>query len=198
MSMKHTEFMRLTQGTKSLTEYLHAFNNLARYATKFVDTDAKKIASFKRGLSPKLMKMLANSNCATFNEFISDALTQQNQNNIYSASKRRKRAYEACASRTKALVAARPQYRPPTSVIRYKPPQKKVGQAKIRFHKAFLLPCPKALPDREAQVFRRATCPARTATSLVIGQGIALIPRRITIRGREIQTLVRVRFTTPT
>jgi hypothetical protein len=66
MAMKHTEFMRLTHGTKSFTEYLRAFNNLARYATKFVDTDAKKFASFKRGLSPKLMKTLANSKCATF------------------------------------------------------------------------------------------------------------------------------------
>ena len=67
--------MKLTQGTKSLTEYLHAFNNLSRYATEFVDTDAKKIASFKRGLSPKLMKTLANSKCATFNEFVNHALT---------------------------------------------------------------------------------------------------------------------------
>ena len=75
MSMKHIEFMRLTQSTKSLTEYLHAFNNLSRYATEFVDTDAKNIASFKRGLSSKLMKTLANSKCATFNEFVSDALT---------------------------------------------------------------------------------------------------------------------------
>jgi hypothetical protein len=35
-------------------EYLQAFNNLARYAMEFVDIDAKKIASFKRGLGPKL------------------------------------------------------------------------------------------------------------------------------------------------
>ena len=75
MSMKHTKFMRIT---KILTEYLHAFNNLPRYATEFVDTNAKKIASFKRGLSLKLMKTLAHSKCATFNEFVSDALTQDN------------------------------------------------------------------------------------------------------------------------
>ena len=50
--------MKLTQGNKSLNEYLQTFNNLARYATKFVDTDAKKIASFKWGLSPKLMKTM--------------------------------------------------------------------------------------------------------------------------------------------
>ena len=98
MSMKHTEFMRLTKGTKSLTEYMHAFNNLSRYATEFVDIDAKNIASFKRGLSPKLMKTLANSKCATFNEFVSAALTRENQNNIYSASKSHKRAYEVGAS----------------------------------------------------------------------------------------------------
>jgi hypothetical protein len=73
--MKHTEFMKLVQGTKSLTEYLHAFNNLARYALEFIDTDAKKIASFKRVLSPKLMKTLGNNKSVTFNKFVSDALT---------------------------------------------------------------------------------------------------------------------------
>jgi hypothetical protein len=75
MAMKHTEFMKLVQGTKSLTEYLHAFNNLARYALEFIDTDAKKIASFKRVLSPKLMKTLGNNKSVTFNKFVSDALT---------------------------------------------------------------------------------------------------------------------------
>jgi hypothetical protein len=61
MAMKHTKFMKLTQGNKSLTEYLQAFNNLVRYATEFIDTNAKKIASFKRGLSPKLMKNMGTS-----------------------------------------------------------------------------------------------------------------------------------------
>jgi hypothetical protein len=98
MAMKHTEFMRLTQGNKSLTEYLQAFNNLARYATEFVDTDAKKIASFKRGLNPKLMKTRGTNKCAIFNEFISDALTLENNNSIYAASKSRKRAFVAGAS----------------------------------------------------------------------------------------------------
>jgi hypothetical protein len=81
MAIKHTEFMKLTQGNKSLNEHLQAFNNLARYAPEFVDTDTKKIASFKRGLSPKLMKSMGNK-CTTFNEFISDALTQES-NDIF-------------------------------------------------------------------------------------------------------------------
>jgi len=72
-NIKHTEFMNLTQGTKSLTVYLLAFNNLSRYATKFVDTEAKKLASFKRGLGPKLSKNMAGNKSTTFNEFVSDA-----------------------------------------------------------------------------------------------------------------------------
>jgi hypothetical protein len=63
-----------------------------------VDTNAKKIASFKRGLCPKLMKSMGNSKCATFNEFISDTLTQENNNVVYATSKSRKRAYDAGAS----------------------------------------------------------------------------------------------------
>ena len=43
MHMKAAEFMRLTQGMKTLTEYMHAFNNLSRYALGFVDTKEKKI-----------------------------------------------------------------------------------------------------------------------------------------------------------
>ena len=71
MRIKAVEFMRLTQGTKTLTEYMHAFNNLSCYAPGFVDTKEKKIESFKRGLGTKLMKTMANSRCDTYNEFVS-------------------------------------------------------------------------------------------------------------------------------
>ena len=77
---------------------MHAFNNLSRYALGFVDIEEKKIKSFKRGLSTKLMKTMANSKCTTYNEFISDALTQENHNNLHAAAKDRKRATEASAS----------------------------------------------------------------------------------------------------
>ena len=90
--------MKLTQGTKTLTEYIHAFNNLSRYAPDFVNTEEKKIESFKRGLGTKLMKTMANSRCATYNEFVIDALTQENQNNLQAAAKGHKRAFEAGSS----------------------------------------------------------------------------------------------------
>jgi len=44
--MKVSEFMKLCQVTKIVKEYLHAFNNLARYALECVNTEAKKITSF--------------------------------------------------------------------------------------------------------------------------------------------------------
>ena len=79
-------------------EYMHAFNNLSRYAPGFVDTEGKKIESFKRGLGTKLMKTMANSRCTTYNKFIIDALTQKNQNNLHVAAKGHKRAAEAGTS----------------------------------------------------------------------------------------------------
>ena len=71
---------------------MHAFNNLSYYALGFIDTEEKKIESFKRGPGTKLMKTMANLRCTTYNEFISDALTKENQNNLHIASKGHKRA----------------------------------------------------------------------------------------------------------
>jgi hypothetical protein len=81
--MKVSKFMRLTQGTQSVKEYLHAFNNLSRYAHDYVDTEAKNIASFKRCLSQKMMKSMGISSRTCFNDFINDCLTQENNNNLY-------------------------------------------------------------------------------------------------------------------
>jgi hypothetical protein len=90
-----------------------------------VDTDAKKIVIFNRGLSPKLMKSMGNSKCTTFNAFISYALTQESNDNIYTASKSHKRNYEACASQSKAPMVVKTQYRSHAANIQYRPPQKK-------------------------------------------------------------------------
>jgi len=144
MEMKHTEFMQLNQGNKTLMEYLHAFNHLSRYAPEFVSTESKKNASFKRGLGPKLLKMMGRTKCATFNEFVSDALTQKNYNTVYTATKTHKRPFEAGAgaSQSKAPVVARPQYRAPTPNTRYRPPAKK-NQEKTGFCKWYSIALPR-------------------------------------------------------
>ena len=89
-----------------------------------MNNEAKNIASFKRGLGPKLLKTMGRTKCATFNEFVSDALTQENYNTVYTATKTRKRAFEAGAgsSQSKAPVAAKPPFRAPMPNQRYRPP----------------------------------------------------------------------------
>ena len=57
-----------------------------------VDTDAKRIASFKRGLNPKMMKHVGTNTRARFNDFISDCLKQEKNNNASIVAKTRKRA----------------------------------------------------------------------------------------------------------
>jgi hypothetical protein len=95
VEMKLGEFLALNQGTKTVTQYLHAFNSLCRYAPYMVDTDAKRIASFKRGLSLKMMKHVGTNTHARFNDFVSDCLKQEKNNNAYTASKNRKRVFES-------------------------------------------------------------------------------------------------------
>jgi hypothetical protein len=129
MAIKHTEFMKLTQGDRSVTEYWHEFIHLSRYAPDFVNIDAKRIASFKRGLCPKLMKTMCNSKCATFNEFVNDTLMQENYNDVHAASKCHQIASEARASQSNTFIMI--TYHPQLSDVsaRYHPYQKK-GQVK--------------------------------------------------------------------
>jgi len=72
-----------------------------------------------------MLKTMGTGTQATFNAYISDCLTQENNNNNYSASKSRKRAFEAGSSQSRAPVAGRPQYRPPAPGARFRPPQRR-------------------------------------------------------------------------
>jgi hypothetical protein len=123
--MKLGEFLSLNQGTKTMTQYLHAFNNLSHYASDMVNTDANKIASFKRGLNPKMMKHVGTNTRMNFNDFINDYLKQEKNNNLYAASKTRKRALESGLSQPRAPMANRSTYRLPTPSARFRSPQRK-------------------------------------------------------------------------
>jgi len=87
---------------------------------------------------------MGHTKCTTFNEFVSDAITQENYNIMYTATKTRKRAFEARAraSQSKAPVVARPQYRAPTPNTRYRPLAKK-NQAKTGFCKGYSIALPR-------------------------------------------------------
>jgi hypothetical protein len=88
-----------------------------------VNTDAKKIASFKRGLNPKMMKHVDTNMRTGFNDFVSDYLKQEKKNNVYVVSKTCKRAFESGPSQPRALLANRYAYRSPAPGARFRPPQ---------------------------------------------------------------------------
>jgi hypothetical protein len=60
VQLKEEEFWELTQGGRSVSEYVHKFTELARYAPNDVSTEAKKMARFLKGLKPKLKTILAS------------------------------------------------------------------------------------------------------------------------------------------
>jgi hypothetical protein len=126
IEMKLQEFLALTQGTKTVTQYLHAFNNLCRYAPDMVGTDIKKIASFKRGLNTKMLKHVGTSARAVFNEFISDCLKQEKNNDVHSAFKARKRVLDSSTSQARAPMQRRSPYHSPVSEVKFKPPQRMI------------------------------------------------------------------------
>jgi hypothetical protein len=95
-----------------------------------VDTDAKRITSFKRGLSPKMMKHVGTNTRARFNDFISDCLKQEKNNNISTAAKSRKRALEGGPSQARAPAGGHPPYRPSAPGVRFWPPQQKAQNFK--------------------------------------------------------------------
>jgi hypothetical protein len=95
-----------------------------------VGTDAKKMTSFKRGLNPKMMKHVGTNTRTRFNDFISDCLKQEKNNNAYTASKTRKRAFESGPSQPRVLVANRSAYRLSAPGARFRPPQQKTQNYK--------------------------------------------------------------------
>jgi hypothetical protein len=90
-----------------------------------VDTDAKRIASFKRGINPKMMKHVGTNTHTRFNDNISDCLKQEKNNNASTAVKSCKRALEGGPSQARAPTGGHPPYCPSAPGARFGPPQQK-------------------------------------------------------------------------
>jgi len=101
---------------------------------------------------------MGRTECATYNEFVSDALTQENYNTVYTATKTHKRAFEAGASQSKAPMASKPQYRAPTPNMRYRASAKK-NQAKTGFCKGYSIALPRGNTGPSYAKTPPANCP---------------------------------------
>jgi hypothetical protein len=77
MERKLNEFLALTQGNRTIIQYVQAFNNLCHYTGYHADTDAKKHDHFRRGLCTKLKERLNPIKVDTYIELVNLALTQE-------------------------------------------------------------------------------------------------------------------------
>jgi hypothetical protein len=74
VQLKEEEFWELTQGGRSVSEYIHKFTELARYAHVDVSTEAKKMTRFLKGLRPELMTILASQDFLIFSHLSNKAI----------------------------------------------------------------------------------------------------------------------------
>ena len=74
MSLKKKEFRSLRQGNRSVNEYLHKFNQLARYAPEDVASDEAKQERFLEGLNDDLAVQLIAQDYSDFQQLVSKAI----------------------------------------------------------------------------------------------------------------------------
>jgi hypothetical protein len=74
VQLKEDEFRELTQDGRSVSEYVHKFTELARYAPDDVSTEVKKMARFLKGLIPELKTILASQDFLSFSHLSNKAI----------------------------------------------------------------------------------------------------------------------------
>ena len=77
MDIKKQEFFALQQGRRSVVEYVHEFNQLARYAPEEVATDVAKQAKFRRGLAGELKHQLSIVDFPNFAALVDKAIVTE-------------------------------------------------------------------------------------------------------------------------
>nr|AAX95143.1 retrotransposon protein, putative, Ty3-gypsy sub-class [Oryza sativa Japonica Group]ABA92434.1 retrotransposon protein, putative, Ty3-gypsy subclass [Oryza sativa Japonica Group] len=89
VSLKKKEFRSLTQGSRFVTEYLHEFNRLARYAPEDVRTDEERQERFLEGLNDELSYPLMTGDYHDFQKLVDKAIRQEDKYNRMEQKKRR-------------------------------------------------------------------------------------------------------------
>nr|ABA93571.1 retrotransposon protein, putative, Ty3-gypsy subclass [Oryza sativa Japonica Group] len=88
VSLKKKEFRSLTQGSRTVTEYLHEFNRLARYAPEDVRTDEERQERFLEGLNDELSYPLMTGDYHDFQKLVDKAIRQEDKYNRMEQKKR--------------------------------------------------------------------------------------------------------------
>ena len=100
-----------------MTQYAQTFNTLSQYAGYHVDTDEKKQACFRQGLSSKLQDRLAMIKFDTFSELVNGAIIQEDAHLAHKAEKKRKAPAAGSSSSTHRgfALCSRAHSEPPSS-----------------------------------------------------------------------------------
>jgi hypothetical protein len=89
MIVRKEEFLALKQGPISVSEYRDKFLQLSRYAPENVNTGAKKMYCFLRGLVDPLHYQLMNHTFPTFQHLIERAIMTERKHREMEDSKRK-------------------------------------------------------------------------------------------------------------
>ncbi|BAF23431.1 Os08g0315200 [Oryza sativa Japonica Group] len=98
MDLKQCEFLSLTQGNKSVMEYLCEFNHLARYAPDDVKTDTRKQNRFMNGLSAEMQLELAAHSFLDFQDLVNRSVVVESKMKNLEAERKRKKAAQISAA----------------------------------------------------------------------------------------------------
>nr|ABA93974.2 retrotransposon protein, putative, Ty3-gypsy subclass [Oryza sativa Japonica Group] len=77
VAQKKREFRSLQQGTRTVIEYLHEFNRLARYTPEDVRTDAERQEKFLSGLDDELTNQLISRDYEDIEKLVDKAIRQE-------------------------------------------------------------------------------------------------------------------------
>ena len=87
-----SHILALKQRQKSVTEYLHEFNFLARYAPDDVSTDLRRRNRFMNGLSEELQLALAVQDFRNFQHLVDKAIIAETKSKALEESRKRQKA----------------------------------------------------------------------------------------------------------
>jgi hypothetical protein len=92
---KMNELLNLRQGSDSVYQYAQKFNNLCQYGDYYVDTDAKKMDRFHRGLHPGLYKKLNPIKMNSYHEIVDLSISLEDAMKKVQNEKKRKAAFNS-------------------------------------------------------------------------------------------------------
>nr|CAD39902.2 OSJNBa0065B15.6 [Oryza sativa Japonica Group] len=165
VSLKKKEFRSLTQGSRSVTEYLHEFNRLARYAPEDVRNDEERQEKFLEGLNDELSYPLMTGDYPDFQKLVDKAIRQEDKYNRMEQKKRRIAHFKAQQGNSqRPRLTLGPQSMPQGDPGHYADKCPKLRRVKV-----VLAQSNSTAPASKARVNHVAAAEAKDAPDVILG-----------------------------